>query len=53
MIAEFFGLDYTVVQEWHDDGLGYGEIAIALFLSQSSGEDAEEIIRLHQEEGLG
>jgi len=53
MIADFFDLDVAQVQAWHDEGLGYGEIAIAFFLSQSSDEEVEEIIRLRQEEGLG
>ncbi len=52
MIAEFSGLDYTQVQAWHDEGISYGEIAMALFLAQSSNTSAEEIIADHQE-GLG
>ena len=43
MIALFFGLDPAQVQEWHDKGIGYGNMAIALFLGQAhceaSGDD--------------
>lgn len=53
MIAEFFDLDVSQVQAWHDDdGMGYGEIVIALFLAQSSDTSVETIIALYHE-GLG
>lgn len=53
MIAAFFNLDVAQVQTWHDDDrMGYGEIAIALFLAQSGDTSVEEIIALYHE-GLG
>jgi len=51
-IASFFGLDYSVVEAWHDEGLGYGEIARAYFLAELSGESVAEVMALY-ERGMG
>jgi len=52
LLAAYFDRTLEDILAWHDEGLGYGEIAIALFLAQSSGQDVNYIISLHQE-GLG
>jgi hypothetical protein len=52
MIADFFDLDVAQVQTWHDQGLGYGEIARAYFLAQLSGKSVEYVMILYQG-GLG
>lgn len=50
-LAKFFcgslGASYTMIQEWHMEGLGYGVIAEALFMAQILGGNstlAEEIL---------
>lgn len=54
IIADFFGLDYTQVQGWHDQGIGYGNMAIALFFVDATGLSFEDIMALRgQEEGGG
>jgi len=53
MIAAFFGLDYTRVQAWHDQGIGYGNMTTALFVAQASGLTFEGVMamRAHEEGG--
>jgi hypothetical protein len=41
-LALFFGLDYQTVDEYHDDGTGFGVIAQACWLSYSLAGDASE-----------
>ncbi len=54
MIAAFFGLDYTQVQAWHDDGTGYGNMTIALFFAEASGLTFGQIMAMRgREEGGG
>jgi len=54
MIAAFFGLDYSQVQAWHDQGIGYGNMTTALFVAEASGLSFEEIMAMRgQEEGGG
>ena len=59
MIATFFGLDDTQVQTWHDlgigdgEGIGYGNMAIALFFAEASGLDFEDIMAMRGEEEGG
>ena len=52
MIADFFDLDVAQVQAWHDEGLGYGEIARAYFLAELSDKSVAEVMALYQG-GLG
>lgn len=53
-IAEAFCVTVSDVQEWHAQGLGYGEIGKAYALAKASGLTVEELFARHQAgEGWG
>jgi hypothetical protein len=41
-LADFFGLQYQFIQDYHDEGVGYGVIAQACWLSFAAGGDASQ-----------
>lgn len=53
IIAAFFGLDYTTMQTYRDQGIGFGNMTIALFVAHASGSTFEDIMDMRGEEGGG
>ncbi len=47
-IANYFGASVAEVNQWHTQGIGYGELVRAYALAKLSGKSASELIAQHQ-----